>query len=46
MIEDNVRENALVRFIDTFVESIDLHYIMLRCSVLENYDGRPSYDPH
>ncbi|MGC8516221.1 MAG: transposase [Thermoplasmata archaeon] len=46
MIEDYVEEYNPARFIDTFVDSIDLHDLGFRYSVLENGAGRPSYDPH
>ena len=39
-------ENNPARFIDTFVDSIDLHDLGFRYAVLENGAGRPSYDPH
>ena len=46
MIEDYVGENNPARFIDTFVDSIDLHDLGFRYSFLENGAGRPSYNPH
>ena len=46
MIEDFVGENNSVKFIDTFADSIDLHDLGFRYSVLENGAGRPSYDPN
>ena len=46
MIEDFVGENNPARFIDTFVDSIDLHDLGFKYSVFENGAGRPSYDPH
>ena len=45
MIEDYVGENNPARFIDTFVDSIDLHHLGFKYSVLENGAGRPSYAP-
>ena len=45
MIEDYVGENNPARFIDTFVDSIDLHDLGFKYSVLGNGAGRPSYDP-
>ena len=39
-------ENNPARFIDTFVDSIDLHDLGFRYSFLENGAGRPSYNPH
>ena len=46
MIEYYVGENSPARFIDTFVDNIDLHDLGFKNSVLENGAGRPSYDPH
>lgn len=44
-IEDYVEQNNPVRFIDAFVESIDLNAIGFAHSELELGAGRPSYDP-
>lgn len=45
MIEDYVGEDNPARFINTFVDSIDLHDLGFKYSVLDNGAGRPSYDP-
>lgn len=40
-----VDEDNEVRFIDAFVDSLDLHELGFRHSALEDGAGRPSYDP-
>lgn len=45
MIEDYIEEDNPARFIDTFVETLDMHELGFRFSVLTNGAGRPSYNP-
>ena len=45
MIEDYVGKDNPARFIDTFVDSLDLHSLDFKFSVLKDGAGRPSYDP-
>ena len=45
MIDDYVGDDNPARFIGTFVDSIDLHDLGFKYSVLKNGAGRPSYDP-
>ena len=45
MLEEYVDEDNPTRFINTFVDSIDIQELGFRNSVLEDGAGRPSYDP-
>ena len=45
MIEGYIEEDNPTRFIDSFVDSLDLSALGFRFSVLKDGAGRPSYDP-
>ena len=45
MIENYVEEDNPTRFMDTFVDGLDLHDLGFRYSALDEGAGRPSYDP-
>ncbi len=46
MIENYIEGDNPARFMDAFVNSLDLHKLGFRYAVLEDGAGRPSYDPH
>ena len=46
MIEDYIKKDNSTRFMDVFVDSLDLPALGFRFSVLKDGAGRPSYDPH
>ncbi|MHB8544763.1 MAG: IS1182 family transposase [Leptospirales bacterium] len=45
MIENYIEEDNPARFIDTFVETLDMHELGFKFSTLANGAGRPSYNP-
>jgi transposase len=44
-LDEYVDEDNEVRFVDTFVETLDLDVLGFEHSILEDGAGRPSYDP-
>ena len=46
MIEHYVEEDNPARFVDTFVDSLDLQELGFTYARLDEGAGRPSYDPH